>query len=102
MENLCTGDINELTRIEKSFENALIEHIPRNGKFRNYVRAFIGDKFLNSYTNFSRGGYIKEGKVWNRIEYVESFNLNVCPYCNANFILTIKSDNQVARAEGET
>lgn len=101
MEGLAVGEIDELKRIQSEYE-AMIERFFNDNAFgRKCVENFFSKVFINAYTNFSKGGYIAKGKLWNRIEYVETFDLNVCPYCNAQFIITIKSDNQEERKNKE-
>ncbi|WNS41581.1 hypothetical protein [Paenibacillus sp. MMS20-IR301] len=97
MENLAVGDIDELRRIQSKYETTIMQHFKDNHICRKIVEDFFSNVFINAYTNFSKGGFIAENKLWSRIEYVESFDINVCPYCNAQFILTIKSDNQEER-----
>ncbi|ENQ3113164.1 hypothetical protein ACEOWI_004504 [Bacillus cereus] len=94
MENLAVGEIDELKRIQSEYEVNLVRFCKGNDTGRKCVESFLSKTFINAYTNFSKGGYIAENKLWSRIEYVEKFDLNVCPYCNAQFIITIKSDNQ--------
>jgi hypothetical protein len=94
MEDLAVGEIGKLTRIQCEYEANISRFFKSNNTGRKCVENFFSKMFINAYTNFSKGGYIAKDKLWNRIEYVETFDLNVCPYCNAQFIITIKSDNQ--------
>ncbi|MEI5925975.1 hypothetical protein ACK3XG_13675 [Bacillus sp. TD10] len=101
MEILAVGDVDELKRIQSEYEAKLMQFFKDNAFGRKCVEHFISKMFINAYTNFSKGGYIAKDKLWSRIEYVETFDLNVCPYCNAQFIITIKSDNQEERKNKE-
>lgn len=94
MEILAVGNISDLNDVQRKYEDYFTKYFPNDVTSRQCVEELISNSFLNAYDNFSSGGYIGKDKIWNRIEYVKTYDLNVCPYCNAQFILTIKSDNQ--------
>lgn len=57
--------------------------------------------FENEYKRFSKGYLIEIGKQikhWNAYEYIKLLRIKVCPYCNAQFTLTIHTTND--KAEG--
>ncbi|MCT4776473.1 MULTISPECIES: HNH endonuclease [Exiguobacterium] len=94
IDMLSKVPIDELQKIQFNYEKKLNDELIFQSKEYNFTYELIKVFFLDCYSSFSKGRFIDENTYWSRIDYVECYNINVCPYCNAQFIFTIRSDNQ--------
>lgn len=80
IEKLIKGNINIFIAFIQKFCSIKLDASKKN----NLFLAFGYENFTNS------------NKGWNAYEYCKALGINVCPYCNENFILTIGSANKKA------
>lgn len=97
IEKIVTANIAEMENYEKSFSYYFPKFFEDVGEDK-YVEVFNNLKtlFENEYKRFSKGYLIKIDKKnirWNAYEYINLLRIKVCPYCNAQFTLTIHSTN---------
>jgi hypothetical protein len=95
METISIGDIYQLDKIRKKFEEYL-EKIPKNkGKKKSKELQELYNKleiFKKEYI------YFYNSPQWNAYEFQKELGVTVCPYCNSNFILIYESSKGRTRA----
>lgn len=97
IEKIALANLEELQRYEKDYKRRIKkfledESVEVKNEFYSYLRVF----FENEYNRFSKGYYIKVGDnkvLWNSYAYLKLLKGKVCPYCNAQFTLTIHRIN---------
>jgi len=108
IEHIISANIIELEKFEEHFDYYFPKLFGNVSKNR-YREIFENLKtlFENEYKRFSKGYLIevnKKRRYWNAYEYVKLLKVKVCPYCNAQFTLTInpshdKTEGGPSRAE---
>lgn len=86
-----------ITAKPKDF-NKIIEEVKRKGLRKDILKkVIVGDKkIFSGYTKFSS----KKTITYNAYSLAKNLDVNVCPYCNRNYIHTIKSvDDKSARPQ---
>ena len=75
-----------------------IEDIIKGDKniFKKFIDKFGSIKDNNLLLAFGYANFTHSKKEWNAYEYCKALGINVCPYCNENFILTIGSTKEKA------
>ncbi|HDR7588504.1 TPA: HNH endonuclease, partial [Bacillus mycoides] len=102
IETIVSANIIDLEEYEKQFIYYFHKFFEDMGEDK-YTEIFNNVKtlFENEYKRFSKGYLIEIGKQikhWNAYEYIKLLRIKVCPYCNAQFTLTIHTTND--KAEG--
>lgn len=85
--NIKWEDIEKLIKGDKNVFKGFIDefgYIEDDNEKKSLLLAFGYENFTNSK------------KEWNAYEYCKALGINVCPYCNENFILTIGSGKEKA------
>lgn len=83
LPNTSWNEIEDIIKGDKKFLKKFIDEFG-SIKDNNLLLAFGYENFTNSK------------KEWNAYEYCKALGINVCPYCNENFILTIGSTKEKA------
>lgn len=87
LPEISWDDIEKLIKGDKNVFKGFIDefgYIEDDNKTKSLLLAFGYENFTNSK------------KEWNAYEYCKALGINVCPYCNENFILTIGSGKERA------
>ncbi len=108
-EKLVIGDVKDLKTLNEQFEKLKAKYFVDKNFSSELVKECILNEiytlFRSEYDNFSDGFLVEIGpkkyKNWGAYEYVKLLNNLVCPYCNAQFILTIDQHDNPDR-KGKT
>ncbi|PFC20783.1 hypothetical protein CN282_30600 [Bacillus thuringiensis] len=97
IEKIVCADIKSLEIYEKQFNIYFPKFFNNMGEEKyNQISNNLKVLFENEYKRFSKGYLIKVDKkniYWNAYEYIKLLKVKVCPYCNAQFTLTIQPSN---------
>ncbi|MBT0788172.1 hypothetical protein KHU47_01745 [Bacillus cereus] len=94
IERIAIAKLDEIELIQEEYDT-LITHVFTN-EAKHKVEGILNELqkfFENEYERFGNGYLINfDGEIirWNAYAYVKKLKVNVCPYCNAQFTLTIE------------
>ncbi|PFP91696.1 hypothetical protein COK06_22940 [Bacillus cereus] len=95
MDNIAIGDVCELDKIRKQFDEHLKMLPPDKGKKVSKEKQELYEKleiFKKEYV------YFYDSPKWNAYEFQKELGISVCPYCNSQFIFMHKSSSGRTRA----
>ena len=110
--NRAEKKIRESTLKGQTYKDYILQTLP-NTSWDDIKKLIKGDKNVfeefkdkSGYNNlpqdnnlllaFGYENFTNSKKEWNAYEYCKALGINVCPYCNENFILTIGSGKEKA------
>ncbi|MFY0802049.1 hypothetical protein [Peribacillus frigoritolerans] len=107
-KEIVIGDLDTLYSMHQQYEQLIKRFFKSGEKYKsvNFKKGYeflyreLKDIFINSYKSLSENNKIEyngESTMWGAYIYVDLLECTVCPYCNAQFIITVKkhSNSQI-------
>lgn len=105
LEDIVGGSLEQLKKIQNDYFDLIYEldnHFKLNSRQpnTNQIIEFTNTNkkifviFNKAYDNFTK----RSNNSWNSYEFLRELDQSVCPYCNANFIHTVQSNNHLSKA----